>query len=148
MKFQSLINPLILMSLLIFSCGVLFAEETANPKSTMSYNEAINVVKDCYFNIYNQNNNMVYYSWNKTTVECSNCKKMSLREIIFIKDDLKNGVEEKVLVQTCKDKECKFFALYKKPLFKPEDEDDIEPVCLYFGKYKQLEDVWLEKTEK
>ena len=113
--------------------------------SEQEYEKAVNLIE-------------YYYSQDKKetgkeTKICPNCNKMLLREIIFfsptyaIYDVVNNSsfdgfLRGSVIVQTCKNQDCKFFKLSKSV----EIGKDITTETLYLGKYRKLEEVWLEKN--
>lgn len=101
-------------------------EEIQNIKNKITYKEAVDIIKDFY------SNPTVTY---KKTITCLDCGKMTLVEI-----SNRNMWDNKetLFIVTCKNKKCKFFALF---------EDNTETHlfdCLYHGKYNELEDVLLK----
>lgn len=127
---------------------------SCNKQQEMKYNETINLIKDCYSKVNlneNDRDTKDFWLWNKKTTNCSKCNQLLLRNIEFIHNYIGNDSveEEKVTVETCKNEKCKYFAVYQIPLHKEfpheEENNEIKPICLYKGKYINLDDVLLEE---
>ncbi len=127
---------------------------SCNIQKDVKYNEAVNLIKDCYSNVNSNNSNKDYWMWHKETKNCLKCNQMLLRNIEFVHNYIgDDSVEEgKVIVETCKNEKCKYFAVYQIPLHKefPHEEgnNETKPICLYKGKYIDLDDVLLENFIK
>jgi hypothetical protein len=144
------------MFCLVVCFSLVFAKNTTknniNSKvyDEKDYKKAVNIIKDCYSKVkLNDRNINDSWMWGKETKTCSKCNQMLLRKIEFIHTCINdNSMEqETVVVETCKNKNCKYFATYQTPLHKifPSDEyKEVNPICLYEGSYVNLDDVLLE----
>lgn len=124
---------------------------SCNKQQDTKYNETVNLIKDCYSNVASHNNDKDYWMWRKETKNCLKCNQKLLRNIEFIHtyigDD--NIEEGNVIVETCKNEKCKYFAVYQIPLHKVllgDEYKEIKSICLYEGKYINLDDVLLENS--
>ena len=93
---------------------------------------SVNLIKDCYSNVNSNNGDKDYWLWNKETKNCLKCNQMVLRNIEFIHNYIGDDSieEEKIIVETCKNEKCKYFAVYQFPLHKefPHEEKNNEIV--------------------
>ena len=124
---------------------------SCNKQQDTKYNETVNLIKDCYSNVASHNNDKDYWMWSKETNNCLKCNQKLLRNIEFIHNRMEGDSfeEGKVIVETCKNEKCKYFAVYQIPLHKVLSEDEykeIKSICLYEGKYINLDDVLLENS--
>ena len=115
------------------------------------YKDVVNLIKICYSAVNNSNNTNDHWIWGKETQICSKCNQLLLRNIEFIHNYIGDDSvkEEKIIVETCKNENCKYFVVHQIPMHKNfpfEERDEVKPICLYEGKYKNLEEVWLEKN--
>lgn len=133
----------------ILACSLFYLLFIIACNKQIQYSEAVIIVKNCYATIHNSNtynDYSEYYGFSKKTIKCSACNQMSLISIEFVYDyiDSKGFQSEETLVNTCKNQDCKYFALYKIPLH--ERQVEVKQLCLYKGKFDKLEDVLLEDT--
>lgn len=135
----------------ILFCLALFI--SCNKQQDVKYNEIITLIKDCYSKINlneNDRNTKDFWLWSKKTTNCLKCNQLLLRNIEFIHNYIGDDSveEEKVIVETCKNNKCKYFAVYQIPLHKEfpheEENNETKTICLYKGKYINLDDVLSE----